>query len=67
MTRTRTIALTLIVVAAIAVGGYLAYDQVLRGDDVASLALPSSEPSADPGAAAPTLAPAASSPATTSS
>lgn len=66
MTRTRTIALTLIVVAAIAVGGYLAYDQVLRGDDVASLALPSSEPSADPGAAAPTLAPAASSPATTS-
>lgn len=61
MTRTRTIALTLIVVAAIAVGGYIAYDQVLRGDDVASLALPSSEPSADAGAGAPTLAPAASS------
>lgn len=65
MTRTRTIALTLIVVAAIAVGGYLAYDQVLRGDDVASLALPSSEPSADATAAAPTLAPTASSAAAT--
>lgn len=61
MTRTRTIALTLIAVAAIAVGGYIAYDQVLRGDDVASLTLPSSAPSADTGATAPTLAPAASS------
>jgi polyisoprenoid-binding protein YceI len=66
VTRTRTIALTLIVVAAIAVGGYILYDQVLRGDDVASLALPSSEPSADTGAGAPTLAPAASSSAGTS-
>ena len=60
MTRTRTIALTLIAVAAIAVGGYIAYDQVLRGDDVASLALPSSAPSVDTGATVPTLAPAAS-------
>ena len=60
MIRTRTVALTLIAVAAIAVGGYIAYDQVLRGDDVASLALPSSAPSADAGATAPTLAPAAS-------
>ncbi len=50
MTRSRTIALTIIAVAAIAVGGYIAYDQILRGDDVASLALPSSIPaaSADP-------------------
>ena len=66
MTRTRTIALTLIVVAGIAVGGYILYDQVLRGDDVASLALPSSEPSTDTGAGAPTLEPAASSSAGTS-
>ena len=65
MTRTRTIAISLLVVAAIAVGGYLAYDQVLRGDDVASLALPSAEPSSeatdDP---APTLGTASGSPAT---
>ncbi len=47
VTRTRTIAVTLIVIAAIAVGGYIAWDQVLRGDDVASLALPSSAPSAE--------------------
>lgn len=40
MTRTRTIALALAAVAALAVGGYIAYDQVLRGDDVATLALP---------------------------
>ena len=66
MTRTRTIALTLLVIAAIAVGGYVAYDQVLRGDDVASLALPSSAPSADSGASAPTLAPVATSPQVTS-
>lgn len=63
MTRTRTITLTLLVIAAIAVGGYVVYDQVLRGDDVASLTLPSSAPSADSPAAAPTLAPAVSSPA----
>ena len=61
MTRTRSIALTLLVVAAIAIGGYVAWDQVLRGDDVASLALPSASPSADTDAGAPTLAPAASS------
>jgi hypothetical protein len=41
VTRTRTIALALVAVAAIAVGGYLAYTLVLRGDDVASLTLPS--------------------------
>lgn len=44
MTRSRIVAL---IVAAIVVGGigvYLAYDNVLRGDDVAPLALPSSTP-----------------------
>jgi polyisoprenoid-binding protein YceI len=66
VTRTRTIALTLLVVAAIAIGGYIAYDQVLRGDDVASLALPSSAPSPATGADAPTLAPAATGSAATS-
>jgi polyisoprenoid-binding protein YceI len=49
VTRTRSIAVALLAIAALAVGGYVAYDQVLRGDDVASLALPSaSVPSADP-------------------
>ncbi len=49
MTRSRSIALALVAIAAIAVGGYIAYDQVLRGDDVAALALPSAAvPSADP-------------------
>ena len=61
MTRTRTIALALLVVAAVAVGGFVAYDQVLRGDSVAALALPSASPSSDAGNA-PTLAPVSSDP-----
>ena len=61
MTRTRTIALALVAVAAIAVGGVIAYDQVLRGDSVAALALPTASPSSDAGTA-PTLAPASSEP-----
>ena len=60
MTRTRTIAVVLIAVAAI-VGGFIAYDQVLRGDSVAALALPSASPSPDTGNAA-TLAPASGDP-----
>jgi polyisoprenoid-binding protein YceI len=49
VTRSRSIALALVAIAAIAVGGYVAYDQVLRGDDIAVLALPSAAaPSADP-------------------
>jgi polyisoprenoid-binding protein YceI len=42
MTRNRLIAISLVV--AVAIGGYLAWDQVLRGDDVAPLALPSASP-----------------------
>ena len=42
MTRNRLIAISLVV--AVAIGGYLAWDQVLRGDDVAPLALPSTSP-----------------------
>lgn len=44
MTRSRIIALTLVAIAVIAVGGFIAYDQVLRGDDAAALTLPSAEP-----------------------
>jgi polyisoprenoid-binding protein YceI len=43
MTRNRTI-LALVAILAIGAGGYLAYDNVLRGDDVAPLALPSVGP-----------------------
>ena len=45
MTRDRSI-LALIAVLAVVAGGYLAYDNVLRGDSVAPLALPSAAPSA---------------------
>ncbi len=44
MTSSR-IGLALVAVVALAIGGYLAYDNVLRGDNVAPLALPSSVPS----------------------
>jgi polyisoprenoid-binding protein YceI len=44
MTRNRTI-LALVAILAIGAGGYLAYDNVLRGDDVAPLSLPSAAPS----------------------
>jgi polyisoprenoid-binding protein YceI len=71
VTRPTTIAIALIAIAAIAVGGYLAYDQVLRGDDVASLTLPSAAATADPSPAAaeatPTEAAASASTATNAS
>ncbi len=40
MTRYRAI-LALVAIAAIGAGGYFAYDNVLRGDAIAPLALPS--------------------------
>jgi polyisoprenoid-binding protein YceI len=55
MTRNRSI-LVLVAVLALAAGGYLAYDNVLRGDSIAPLALPSASAGAtaaastDPGA-----------------
>lgn len=65
MTRTRTIALALVAVAALVVGGYMAYDQVLRGDDVAALALPNETPaSADPSPPAASPEASSSAPAT---
>jgi polyisoprenoid-binding protein YceI len=39
------IVLVLVAVVALGVGGYLAYDNVLRGDNIAPLALPSADPS----------------------
>lgn len=53
MTRTRTIALALFAVAALAIGGYVAYDQILRGDDVTALTLPTQAPASADASAPP--------------
>ena len=67
MTRNRSI-LALVAILAIGAGGYLAYDNVLRGDDIAPLALPSTSPS-DAATSAPSAAtasePASAAPSTT--
>ena len=47
MTRSRTIGLALVVIVAVGVGAYLAYDNVLRGDAAAPLALPSASAAAE--------------------
>jgi polyisoprenoid-binding protein YceI len=63
VTRSRLTALAILAVVGIAVGGFIAYDQVLRGDAVAALTLPAATPTAassdDPSAAS--SAPAAAS------
>jgi polyisoprenoid-binding protein YceI len=46
MTRSRSLILGLVVLVAVGVGAYVAYDQVLRGDSTPPLALPSSSPAA---------------------
>lgn len=46
MTRSRVLSLTLVAVLALGIGGYLAYDNVLRGDSVEPLALPSASAAA---------------------
>lgn len=46
MTRNRSIAIAVALVAVVGVGAYLAWDNVLRGDAVDPLALPSSSPAA---------------------
>ena len=67
MTRSRLILIAAILVIAVGIGGFIAYDQVLRGDSAAALTLPNA--SADPaassvpatsGAAGASAAPAAS-------
>ena len=45
MTRNRTVATVVAIVVFIAIGGYVAYDQFLRGDAAPALALPSAAPS----------------------
>ena len=55
MSRSRVLIVAAVVVLAVAVGGYVAYDQVLRGDDTPALTLP--DPTSAPTAS---IAPAAS-------
>jgi polyisoprenoid-binding protein YceI len=61
MSRSRIVAAAVVLIIAVGVGGYVAYDQVLRGDTVAPLALPNASPatagvasSADPTGSSPT-------------
>ena len=65
MTRSRLIIAAVAITAAVVVGGFVAYDQVLRGDSATALSLPtaSSTPAASAAASATSAAPA-SSPAT---
>jgi polyisoprenoid-binding protein YceI len=65
MPRNRLIAIVLVAIVAVGIGAYLAYDNVLRGDDVAPLALPSAGPAATDAAAA-SVEPEASAPAVAS-
>ena len=64
MSRTRPLLIALVALVALGAGAYLAYDNVLRGDSVAPLALPSDAPASEPSEAAasvdPTEDPAAS-------
>jgi polyisoprenoid-binding protein YceI len=46
MTRNRVLTAIVLLVLIAGIGGYVVYDQVLRGDDTPELALPSVEPSA---------------------
>src|SRR6188508_2184135 len=46
MTRSRSLIVGLVVLFAIGIGAYVAYDQVLNGDSTPPLALPSSSPDA---------------------
>jgi polyisoprenoid-binding protein YceI len=54
MSRATILAVALVAVVALAIGGYLVYDNVLRGDAAAPLTLPSAAPTASTAAADPT-------------
>ena len=63
MSRPAALIIAVVAIVALGAGAYLAYDNVLRGDSVAPLALPSSSPDA-PASADPTDAPTEASPST---
>jgi polyisoprenoid-binding protein YceI len=67
MTRSRLIIAAVAVIAAVAIGGFVVYDQVLRGDSAAALALPTASTAPAATAAAGSAAPASSTAATTTS
>jgi polyisoprenoid-binding protein YceI len=50
MTRNRVLTAIVLLVLAAGIGGYVVYDQVLRGDNTPELALPSVDPSTAPSA-----------------
>jgi len=58
MSRSRLLAVVAVVVIAVAVGGFIVYDQILRGDSTAALTLPTAAPSG--GASSATSVPVAS-------
>ena len=61
MTRTRLTILAILALSAIGIGGFFAYDQVLRGDSVAALTLPAATPDASTAASSsPSAAPGTS-------
>jgi polyisoprenoid-binding protein YceI len=57
MSRSRVLAIVAVAILAVAVGGFIVYDQVLRGDSTAALSLPSAAPSG--GASSATTVPSA--------
>jgi polyisoprenoid-binding protein YceI len=66
MTRSRLIVAAAVVITAVLVGGFVVYDQVLRGDSAAALALPTASTPPAATAAGSSAAPASSAVATTS-
>jgi polyisoprenoid-binding protein YceI len=66
MSRSTLIALVVVAIAAVGIGGYLAYETFLRGDAVPALALPSSSPEAGASTAPSTEPSAAATPTDTS-
>jgi polyisoprenoid-binding protein YceI len=59
MPKSRAIVIAVIAVLAVAIGGFIVYDQVLRGDSAAALTLPSASPTTLASTPAATNAPAA--------
>jgi len=53
MPKSRAIAVAIVAILAVAVGGFVVYDQVLRGDSAAALALPTAAPTTQASAATP--------------
>ncbi|MFL5712754.1 MAG: YceI family protein [Chloroflexota bacterium] len=67
MPKSRAVAIAVVAVLAVAVGGFILYDQVLRGDSAAALTLPTASPTTQASGGASTTDPnATAAPGTTS-